>query len=525
MSLPNRDNTPAAAASDLPASIGRVDSIDFATVDSKLAERVPLHFAKTNMVLPLREVDGELIVAISSAKNLYALDDIKRLFNLPVRPVLAPAHEILGAIHNFYEKFSETAQQVVDEIETESESLETLAHRFEEPRDLLELTDEAPIIKLLNSLLFQAVKESASDIHIEPFERQLEVRFRKDGVLYHMLSPPKIIQDALISRVKIMSSLDIAEKRLPQDGRIRLLAGGRDVDVRVSIIPTAYGERVVMRLLDRKRGLLGLSKVGLKPDQVEKLEAILMRNEGVALVTGPTGSGKTTTLYAALNRVNSEERNIITVEDPIEYQLKGVGQMQVNHKIDLTFANGLRSILRQDPDVIMVGEIRDAETAGMAIQASLTGHLVLSTLHTNDAATAVTRLVDMGIEPFLISSTLTAVIAQRLLRVLCESCKAAYTPNHRETEIFGKLELPETLYKAVGCAECFNTGYQGRVGIFEFMVVDREFRSFLSKNPDSNAIQNYALEQGMKTLREDGLDKVAAGLTCIEEVLRVTHLD
>ncbi len=504
-------------------AIPRLDTIPDSEVDASLVESLPLSFVKSNLIFPVKRDVDSVIVAIGNPKKLFALDDLARLFSARIRPVLVPEGELLDIINRHYERFSETAQEVVDEID--GGSIEAIAHSFEEPKDLLDLTDEAPIIKLLNTLLFQAVKEQSSDIHIEPFEKQLEVRFRKDGVLYPILSPPKIVQDALISRVKIMGGLDIAEKRLPQDGRIRLLAGGRDVDVRVSIIPTSFGERVVLRLLDRKRGLIGLKNVGLDPEQVTKMESLLKRNEGIILVTGPTGSGKTTTLYSALNRVNSAERNIITVEDPVEYQLKGIGQMQVNQKINLTFAAGLRSILRQDPDVIMVGEIRDAETANMAIQASLTGHLVLSTLHTNDAASAVTRLVDMGVEKFLISSTLTAVMAQRLLRMLCQACKEAHLPTDRERVLFKIGHTPELLYKPMGCDECFHTGYQGRIGIFEFLILDQPLRSLISKDPDAGTIKEYALGQGMGTLRDDGLSKAALGLTSIEEVLRVTYID
>ena len=323
------------------------------------------------------------------------------LFGAPVSVVAVPRAVLLDTLNRLYSRLSGSAQEVVEELE--GEELSALAGSFNEPRDLMELTDEAPVIRLLNSILFQAVKERASDIHLEPFERELEVRFRIDGLLYKMLSPPKVIQEALTSRVKIMSGLNIAEKRLPQDGRIRVKVAGRDVDIRVSLIPTFFGERVVLRLLDKQRGILSLREIGLSQANDSFMERILSRTSGIVLVTGPTGSGKTTTLYAALSQINSPEKNIITVEDPIEYQLKGVGQIQVNPKIDLTFANGLRSILRQDPDIVMIGEIRDAETAEIAMQASLTGHLVLSTLHTNDAATAVTRLIDMGIEPFMVA--------------------------------------------------------------------------------------------------------------------------
>jgi general secretion pathway protein E len=373
----------------------------------------------------------------------------------------------------------------------------------------------------LNAFLQQAVKERASDIHIEPYEKELEVRLRVDGILHRVLSPPKIIQDALISRVKIMANLDIAEKRLPQDGRIRLLVGGRDVDIRVSIIPTSFGERAVLRLLDRKQGVLGLWEVGLSQEDVKRLEELLQRTNGILLVTGPTGSGKSTTLYAALNRIHTEEKNIITVEDPVEYQLKGIGQMHVNPKIGLTFASGLRSILRQDPDVIMVGEIRDFETAEIAIQASLTGHLVLSTLHTNDAPSALTRLIDMGVEPFLVASSLIGALAQRLVRVICPHCKESYKPTPEEARYLSS----SVLYRGRGCEKCGDKGYLGRTGIFELLLIDDDIRHMITEKIDSQSIKNYAVSKGMKVLRTDGFEKAAKGITSVEEVLRVTQKD
>lgn len=497
-------------------------NIEDADVNPEFLGRLPLSFARKNLVFPLDKKDGKLMVAISSHEASWALQDIARLYGCVVEPVLAPANEIVGAIHRFYEKLTATPQDVMEGIS--DESLETLAGQWDEPKDLLEHSGEAPIIRLLNTLFFQAVKERASDIHIEPFERGVNVRFRRDGVLYTALSPPKVIQDALISRVKIMAGLDIAEKRLPQDGRIRLLAAGKDVDVRVSIVPTAFGERVVLRLLDRKGGAITLKDLGLSHEQTGMMEGFLRRTSGIVLVTGPTGSGKTTTLYAALNKINSEERNIITIEDPIEYQLKGVGQIQVNVKIGLEFASGLRSILRQDPDVIMVGEIRDPETAQMAIQASLTGHLVLSTLHTNDAPGAVARLVDMGVQGFLLSSSLSAVLAQRLVRTLCNNCKQGYRPNETEAAMF-RDNCPETLYRSAGCGQCFKTGYAGQTGIFEFMPIDDELRQVFLKNVDSAAIRAVALSKGMKCLKESGLEKAASGVTSLEEVVRVTHDD
>jgi len=491
--------------------------IDDQRVDAELLRRLPLSFVRGNLILPLREEGGRLVVALADPAGLLALDEVRGLFDMPVDGVVVPPAPLLDAVNRLYARMSGSAQEVVEELE--GEDLSTIANEFIEPKDLLDLADEAPVIRLLNSILFQAVKERASDIHIEPFERELEVRFRIDGLLYKMLTPPKVVQEALISRVKIMSGLNIAEKRLPQDGRFRVIVAGRDVDIRVSIIPTFFGERVVLRLLDKQKGVISLANVGFSPGDVQTMERLLGRTSGIILVTGPTGSGKTTTLYAALSRINSPEKNIITIEDPIEYQLKGIGQIQVNPKIDLTFANGLRSILRQDPDIIMVGEIRDAETAEIAMQASLTGHLVLSTLHTNDAATAVTRLIDMGIEPFMVASTLSAVLAQRLVRVICPHCREPYT-SERE---YSGITLPRTLYRGRGCNACFNLGTIGRTGIYELLLIDSELCSMVIRQAPAGAIKEYAVSRGMRTLREDGLAKAAAGITTIEEVLRVTQ--
>jgi len=493
------------------------EEIEDSRVDVALLSRLPLAFVRKNLLLPMREEGGRLMVAVGNPADLLAIDELQGIYGMPAECIAVPPGTVLDAINRLYARISGSAQEVVEELE--GEDLSTIATELSVPKDLLELTDEAPVIRLLNSIIFQAVKERASDIHIEPFERELEVRFRIDGLLYKMLSPPKVVQEALVSRVKIMAGLNIAEKRLPQDGRLRVIVAGRDVDIRVSILPTFFGERVVLRLLDKQRGVISLADIGFSPADVQTMERLLTRTSGIILVTGPTGSGKTTTLYAALTRINTPEKNIITIEDPIEYQLKGIGQIHVNPKIDLTFANGLRSILRQDPDIIMVGEIRDAETAEIAMQASLTGHLVLSTLHTNDAATAVTRLIDMGIEPFMVASTLSAVLAQRLVRVICPHCREAYRP---EREYAG-ITLPDILYRGRGCEKCFNLGSIGRTGIYELLLVDSELCSMIIRQSPAGAIKEYALSRGMRTLREDGLAKAAAGITTIEEVLRVTQ--
>lgn len=496
-------------------------------IDLSFLKEVPLSFAKGNLLLPLRRDGGSLLGAVADERGVLALRELAGHFGLTPSHVTFTPGAIMDAINRFYGQLG-SAEEVMGYIT--GEDLSSVATEFERPKDILELTGEAPIIRLLNAVLQQAVKERASDIHIEPYEKELDVRIRVDGILHRALTPPKIIQDALISRIKIMANLDIAEKRLPQDGRIRLLIGGRDVDIRVSIVPTTFGERAVLRLLDKRLGLIGLWEVGLNDDDVRSLDDILRRTNGILLVTGPTGSGKTTTLYAALNRVHTEEKNIITVEDPVEYQLKGIGQINVNSKIGLKFASGLRSILRQDPDVIMVGEIRDAETAEIAIQASLTGHLVLSTLHTNDAPSAITRLIDMGIEPFLTASSLIGVLAQRLVRVICPHCKESYEASETERSyLVSAASLPDNapvrLFRGKGCEKCLGKGYLGRTGIFELLIVDDSIRNMIIARTDSQSLKNMAISRGMKTLRSDGLDKILKGITTIEEVLRVTQAD
>ncbi len=490
-------------------------------VEPSLLELLSLNFVKKNLVLPLKKSDGVLKVAMADHRGLFAVEEIGRITGTDVEPVLADKEAMLGAINRLYDRLSGSASEVIDDIS--EEGLESLTTEWEEPKDLIDLTDEAPIIRLLNSLLFQAVKDRASDIHIEPYEREVEVRFRIDGVLYHVLTPPKVLQEALVSRVKIMSGLDIAEKRLPQDGKIRLLVAGKDIYVRVSIIPTTFGERIVLRLLDRKAGIIALESLGLSPVQTRNFVTLLNRSSGILLVTGPTGAGKSTTLYSALSKINANNRNIITIEDPVEYQIKGLGQMHVNPKIGLTFATGLRSILRQDPDVIMIGEIRDRETAEIAIQASLTGHLVLSTLHTTDTATAITRLIDMGIEPYLVASSVGAIIAQKLVRVLCNDCKVEYVPTPDELKLYRRMKPPEKLWGAGGCVKCFHTGYHGRTSLFEFMLAGPDTHTLVVECHDAKEIKKEFISKGMITLFEDGLKKAAAGVTSLNEVVRVTR--
>jgi general secretion pathway protein E len=506
-----------------------------ATIDPErcapdLVKRVPINFAKQAHLLPLERAGGAVRVAVADPLDTAGLDQVALLVGARLEPVVASAQAILDAINGVYDRAVDEHEKIMEGLE--SEDLESVAHELEEPTDLLEADEEAPIIRLVNSLLFRAVKERASDIHILPEERDISVRYRIDGVLRDVIRPPKRIQAALASRIKIMGGLNIAEKRLPQDGRIRIKIAGKDVDIRLSTVPTAHGERVVMRLLDKSNVLLSLEDIGFEPWQLKVMDGLITRSHGILLVTGPTGSGKTTTLYAAIAKINAPDLNILTIEDPVEIPMKGVGQVQVNPKIELTFANGLRSFLRQDPDVIMVGEIRDLETAEIAIQASLTGHLVLSTVHTNDAAGAITRLVDMGVQPFLVASSLVGVLAQRLVRVLCRECKKPYVPTAEELSLAGISQRvlaeaghPKVLYKAVGCLACQKTGYLGRTGIYELMLVDDDIRQLVLKNVDSNSIKKRAVEGGMLTLMDHGAYKVALGLTTAAEVLSVTAED
>ncbi|MBI5675480.1 MAG: type II secretion system ATPase GspE [Nitrospirae bacterium] len=496
----------------------KIETIKEDEIDFSLLKNLPLPFVKGNMFLPLRRENGELLAAVADNRGVFALMDLSRNLNLKARPLHASEKIIIDAINLIYSRTS-TVDEVMGDIE--GEDLSMIATEFISPKDLLELTEEAPIIRLLNALLMEAVRERASDIHIEPYEKSVEVRLRVDGILRKILSPPKIIQDALISRIKILADLDIAEKRLPQDGRIKLLVGGKNIDIRVAIIPTALGERAVLRLLDRKAGILSLEMIGFSGATLNSFKDALARQNGIILVTGPTGSGKTTTLYASLLRLHTEDRNIITVEDPVEYQLNGIGQIQVNPKIGLTFASGLRAILRQDPDIMMVGEIRDKETAEIAIHASLTGHLVLSTLHTNDAPGALTRLIDMGIEPFLVASSLICVLAQRLVRVICPHCKESYTPTPLEAAALETDTVPSLLYRGKGCKKCLGKGYLGRIGIFELLDITPEIRSLIVERKDAQAIRTAAIKSGFKTLQKNVMEKITEGVTTTEEVLRV----
>jgi len=478
-------------------------------------------FARRHGVLVERDDDGGLCVVhrpgIAPATIMELRRAIGRAFRLePVEP-----SEFDRRLATRYERGAGGALDAVDDLGDDAD-LASAAEALPEPEDLMESEDDAPIIRLINAILTEAVRNNASDIHIEPFEQRLLVRMRIDGVMQETLQPPRSIAPLIISRIKVMARLDISEKRLPQDGRISLRVAGRPVDVRVSTLPSGHGERVVLRLLDKQAGRLDVEHLGMSARDTEVLNDVIHRPHGILLVTGPTGSGKTTTLYAALTRLNDASRTILTVEDPIEYYLDGIGQTQVNAKVDLTFARGLRAILRQDPDVVMVGEIRDLETAEIAVQASLTGHLVLSTLHTNTAVGAITRLRDMGVEPFLLSSSMVGILAQRLVRMLCTACREPHSFTESECRLFGvDPRQPPDVYRAVGCEQCNHTGYSGRSGIYELVAVDDRLRNLVHDGASEHDLERYARQRG-PGIRDDGLRRIRAGQTTVEEVLRVT---
>ncbi len=484
--------------------------------------RLPFAFAKRHGVLVEDLEADEPLAIFRQGVKPASIAEVRRVLGKRLRLKQVDTEEFDRLLQASYEGGSNSAMQMVEGL-TEEEDLFRVAQELPEPSDLLESEDDAPIIRLINAVLAQAVRENASDIHIEPFENRLVVRFRIDGVLHEVLQSRRAVAPLVVSRIKVMSKLDIAEKRLPQDGRISLKVAGRAVDVRVSTIPSGHGERVVMRLLDKQAGRLQLNHLGMAPETERLVDKLIRKPHGIILVTGPTGSGKTTSLYAALARINDRSRNIMTVEDPIEYYIDGIGQTQVNSKVDMTFARGLRAILRQDPDVVMVGEARDLETAEIAVQASLTGHLVLSTLHTNTAIGAVTRLRDMGVEPFLLSSSLLGVVAQRLVRILCDNCKQPSSPNDAERAVL-KLAPGESavIHRAVGCEECSGTGYRGRTGIYEVVEVDDTLRGMIHEGASEHEMEHYARTQ-TPGIREDGLRKVREGATTLEEVVRVTY--
>lgn len=481
-------------------------------IDSDIVKLIPEHICRRYKIIPIKLNGDKILLAMSNPVNIYALDDVRIITGRDVEPVLASEGQINQALDRIYTIQKGLEETLLDIAPGEEET--------ETPVEVLE--DEAPVVRLVNLTITQAVQEGASDIHIEPTENEVKVRFRVDGVLYDVMSPPKKIFPTLVARIKILANMDIAERRLPQDGRFRVTSQGKIIDFRVSSLPTIHGEKIVLRLLDRSAPLIGLEKLGFTEDVLRNFEWLIQRPYGMILVTGPTGSGKTTTLYSALAKINTPEKNIITVEDPVEYQFNRINQVQVNAKIGLTFANGLRSILRQDPDIIMIGEIRDKETAEIAVQSALTGHLVLSTIHTNDSAGAIARLMDMGIEPFLISSSVIGILAQRLARRICSRCRVPKQPTEEEIKVL-KLSENDVIYEGKGCELCRHTGYRGRIGIFELLMVDDDIRSMIVDKVPANVIRDTAVKKGMRTLWEDAKLKVKNGITTYNEILRTVY--
>lgn len=499
-----------------------IESINDEMADLTLLSKVPLKFLRDNNVMPLKK-DGHIYIASSTPLIFQPLDELDLLLGGSSRYAVAPESILTAAINKYYPL--EGAKEMIEELGAEpgGVALEEIGET-----DILTQASDAPIIKLVNNILVQAVKSGASDIHIEPFEKELRIRYRIDGVMQEIMRPPKRIQGALVSRLKIMANLNIAEKRIPQDGRIQIKVADKAIDIRVSVLPVAHGERVVMRLLDKTKGFSELENLGLSEHDYAVLAKNIERPNGILYVTGPTGSGKTSTLYAILARLNSSEDTIITVEDPVEYQMAGISQVQVNDKIGMTFAAALRSILRQDPDIIMIGETRDQETAQIAIQAALTGHLVLSTLHTNSAAASITRLIDMGVEPFLIASSVVMILAQRLVRKLCPTCKKAFNPDDALLSRLGVTRADiqgKTIYEAAGCPECMNSGYKGRLAIFEVLEMSEKLAELTVQRADTTVLSKQAIKDGMTFLVQDGWRKILLGLTTIEEVLAVATMD
>ena len=496
------------------------DVVDLPSVaiETDAIQTLPSRFVYRNHLAPIARENGALKVATSDPFNLYVFDEIKLLTGMEVRPVLAPCDEIDKIIKDHYGVGGDTIEEMAGEDDL------SLVGSEDDNQDLLQMAQEASVIKLVNEIILEAINERASDIHIEPYERALTIRYRIDGVLQEAAVPPQINQfkAAIISRVKILSNMNIAERRLPQDGRIKFTVGNRQVDVRVSVIPMIFGEGVVMRLLDKATVLYSLPELGLDEKTFDQFQTLIAKPHGILLVTGPTGSGKTTTLYAALNAIVGTEKKVITTEDPVEYNLDGVNQIPVDHKVGMSFALGLRAILRHDPDVVMIGEIRDLETARAAIQASLTGHLVLSTLHTNDAASAATRLIDMGIEPFLVSSTLSGVMAQRLVRMICPDCKTELNPREVKLPKAANFSKGDKLFHGSGCRECRNSGYRGRTGLYELMMMNEELGEKIIQRVASSELVRTGCANGMRLLSEDGWLKVKRGNTTLAEVMRVT---
>ena len=503
------------------------DRLPINDIDPALVDSIPIQFCRDNRVLPIARDDFNVTVVVSDPLNIFPLDDLRLILSTNINMIVSPASVIENSINRVFERANDASQKVIDELNVPEVGED---QDLEETRDLLESSDdEKPIIRLVNGLLARAVKERASDIHIEPFEQEVLVRFRIDGMLQDKTQVPRRHAGSLASRIKIIGKLNIAEKRVPQDGRIAIKVAGKDIDVRLSVLPVAHGERIVMRLLDKSSGGKRLDQMGLEKPTFETMSMLCEQKHGIILVTGPTGSGKSTLLYAALMHINTTDINIMTIEDPVEYQVSGVGQIEVKEKVGMTFASGLRAILRQDPDVIMIGEIRDAETAKIAVQASITGHLVLSTVHTNDTASTVTRFMDFGVQPFQLSSAVLGIAATRLLRKLCPHCREAYDPTEEELHLLGSERealAGKKVYRAgQGCDRCFGIGYLGRTGVYELLVFDDDIRALILKTQDSKAIKKLAIEKGMVTLRDAAFQKVLSGETSLDEAIKKTQTD
>lgn len=485
-------------------------------IDSNVAKSISEKLARKHILIPINIDRGKIVVSMADPLNIFAIDDIKMVTGMDVKPVISTRLNILNAIDKYYGK--ETAENAVKEF-TEQKHIEDIEDINEE---LISDINNSPVVRLVNSIISQAVKAKASDIHIEPYENTLRIRFRIDGDLHEIMSPTKSAHSAIITRIKIMSNMDIAERRIPQDGRIEMKIDGVEIDLRISIIPTVFGEKVVIRLLDRSSFLMSKEKLGFTKQNLEKFDNIINSPNGIILVTGPTGSGKTTTLYTSLRELNTIDKNIVTIEDPVEYRLDGINQTQVNTKTGMTFASGLRSILRQDPDIIMIGEIRDDETAQIAVRAAITGHLVISTMHTNDAPSTIARLRDMGVEPYLISSSIIGIIAQRLIKRICDGCKISYEPSEVEKKLLN-VDNDFKLHKGKGCSRCNETGYKGRIAIHEVMSITNDIKNLIDEKDSSTAIKDKAKENGLKTIEDNCKELVIKGITTIEELNKVIY--
>lgn len=491
-------------------------NLDKHYIDTDVPKLVSENLARRNILIPIKREADRVTVAMADPLNFFAIDDVKIATGFDVKPVISTREDILSAIDQYYGK--QSAEKAIEDFKKQynMEGIDELDD------DILNEINNAPVVRLVNSIIKQGIKSKASDVHIEPFEDKVRVRFRIDGELQEIMSPAKSTHSAIVTRVKIMGKMNIAERRIPQDGRVETTIDGREVDLRISILPTVFGEKIVIRLLDRSSFLLSKKQLGFNDVNLKRFEEILMNPNGIILVTGPTGSGKTTTLYTALREFNSISKNIITVEDPVEYRLEGINQVQINIKGGLTFASGLRAILRQDPDIIMIGEIRDSETAEIAVRAAITGHVVISTMHTNNGPSTTARLLDMGIEPYLITSSVTGVVAQRLVRKVCDNCRTEYRPTESEKKMLG-FSKDIKLYKGTGCSKCYDTGYKGRTAIHEVMHMTRELKELVDSRASVDAIKDMAIKQGMVTLRENCRELVVNGVTTLEELLRVTY--